>query len=316
MKRVSLPETVHQPQATFDPKNSFLENVKVCGRNSRNGRVYTSEALGAAVSLYEGKHINLNHPLEATRPTSVRDRFGWLEGVRSTDDGLYADKLHFNPKHSYAEEFRWWAENRPSAIGLSHNAIGNAEEKDGVMTVHSIESVASVDLVADPATTQGLHEAMSNDAPKPEPTPGEAGYKEHIGAAVAAIMADESMSLPDKKKKIMALLKLTDDTAKPEEKPVEKPAEEKPKVEDFKLTVAANMKLLGEAMLPPNLVTPLFMEDLVNASTERAKALIEERKTLAKSQTYKLPESVAPGVVPEGNKKTRSTAEIAADLLN
>jgi hypothetical protein len=46
-------------------------------------------------------------------------------------------------------------------VGLSHDAVGTGYTKDGVFQVQKVIEVKSVDIVADPATTQGLFEAAA-----------------------------------------------------------------------------------------------------------------------------------------------------------
>lgn len=136
-----------------------LRGVKLLGPTSRNGRRYLPEALAAAAPLYEGAKVNVNHagggPLAAR---DYRDRIGVIRAVESRADGLYGD-LHFNPRHALAGQLLWDAEHAPENVGLSHNVQARTH-RDGEQTVvEAIIHVQSVDLVADPATTQGLFES-------------------------------------------------------------------------------------------------------------------------------------------------------------
>src|SRR5688500_15526507 len=130
--------------------------VKVLGPQSAHGYGYKASAMRGAVKLYEGKAVNIDHPedrknLGASR--SYRDRFGVLRNVRYVEDrGLFGD-LHYNRGHQIARQFEWDVEHTPNNLGLSHNATGKPSS-DGDF-VESIESVRSVDLVADPATNVG-----------------------------------------------------------------------------------------------------------------------------------------------------------------
>lgn len=145
-------------------ENYFIENVRVCGFESRNGRKYVPE--GVDEKLYEGLNVNIDHPdPDKKTPRAFNDRFGWLVGSSKKTDGIYAKKLYFNPKHPLAESFKWWAENAPHRIGLSPNQYGDVSEGSGGQIVHKVTDVKSVDLVADPATTKGLFECMQWDAP-------------------------------------------------------------------------------------------------------------------------------------------------------
>lgn len=202
-----------------------LKNVKILGFNSVNRRRYTQEAVAGALSLYEGVAVNLDHPKDGPNsPRSVLDRFGKLVGVHLEGDGLRGD-LHYNPKHSRAAEIAWYAEHMPDMIGLSHNAIGEGDTREGVFVVEKIHQVRSVDLVADPATTKGLFEAMDEDlmaggggdaapvdlAPAPGGDEPAASYRDQLGPLVSAIVDDPNLSKADKRKKVLAALNLLDD---------------------------------------------------------------------------------------------------------
>ncbi len=150
-----LLEAVCQPEigVSVEP---ILRNVRVLGGDSKNKRRYTPDAMRQAMEMYEGAKVNVDHPAKPTEPRGIASRFGKLVNVRSDDDGLVAD-LVYNPRHPLAETIRYFAENMPELVGLSHNAIGEGRtDSDGVFVVTKIVKVRSVDLVADPATTVGL----------------------------------------------------------------------------------------------------------------------------------------------------------------
>ena len=137
-----------------DVSAGIIRGVKVLGHESKNGRTYTQEAVRAAVGLYEGAKVNVNHPGgRPDQPRDYRDRIGALRAVRAEPDGLYAD-LHFNTKHALAEQLAWDAQHAPENVGLSHNVEGKTTTKAGKLIVETITRVTSVDLVADPATTK------------------------------------------------------------------------------------------------------------------------------------------------------------------
>jgi hypothetical protein len=54
------------------------------------------------------------------------------------------------------------AQRNPRLLGLSHNAKGRERRVNGESVIETIESVQSVDLVADPATVSGLFEQKGN----------------------------------------------------------------------------------------------------------------------------------------------------------
>jgi hypothetical protein len=142
-----------------DRDAGVLRGVKLIGMESLNGRRYQGTALSAAVSLYEGAKVNVNHPKEGPlAPRDYRDRLGVIRQVEfRPGDGLFGN-LHYNPKHALAEQLAWDAENNPRNVGFSHNVLAKLTREGGVAVVEAITHVQSVDLVADPASTQGLFE--------------------------------------------------------------------------------------------------------------------------------------------------------------
>lgn len=151
-----------------DRAAGVLRGVKLIGLESSNGRRYRPEALAAAVGLYEGAKVNVNHPQrDPLTPRDYRDRLGVVRQVEfRPGDGLYGN-LHFNPKHALAEQLAWDAENNSRNVGFSHNVLARLT-RDGEHTiVEAITHVQSVDLVADPAATQGLFESAAADPPRP-----------------------------------------------------------------------------------------------------------------------------------------------------
>lgn len=162
---MSQTKTIHErafalPKGEATTDNPIVPGVKVLGIESKNGRRYPLEVMKNALEKYEGAIVNIDHPA-GSEPRSYEDRFGRLTNARMESDGIYAD-LAYNPKHPLAEGFQWWVKNDPKAIGLSHNAQAKTKmnEQDGVEEIEEIVAVDSVDLVAEPATTAGLLEAV------------------------------------------------------------------------------------------------------------------------------------------------------------
>jgi hypothetical protein len=155
----SVYESLEGVGATVDTEANVIRGVKVIGTRSKNGRDYPPAVLQSAVAHYEGVAVNIDHPAKPGDSRSIRDRFGVIRNASFKADGVYGD-LHFNPKHSVAEQVTWAAKNDPSTLGLSHNAglkLGKTAA-NGRQQVESIQSVRSVDLVANPATTNGFFE--------------------------------------------------------------------------------------------------------------------------------------------------------------
>jgi hypothetical protein len=211
---LSPPPQDRHPQVDLDRQT--IRGVKVCGLVSRSGRRYPVEVLQEALPLYQGAPLNDSHLRTGEKFRGYSDRMGWIENPRLEADGIYAD-VRYNPEHGKAKSLVWWAQNNPRAVGLSHDITF---EKDfgpqGEIIVRKIHSVIGVDLVADPNTNDGLREAMDDTAIAPStPEPGEDGYEAYIGKAITAIVMDKALSAGEKKKKVLAALKLLDDAAEP-----------------------------------------------------------------------------------------------------
>src|SRR5262245_53627832 len=199
-----------------DRSRCLIEGVKVLGLSSGNGNDYTVAVLEKALPLYESRKVNLDHPLRRAKgeDRKVSERWGKLQNARVAADGLYGDLL-YNPHHPMTETLLWWAENMPDCIGLSQYGWGTGRKKpDGRWQVESIDSVTSVDLVADPATTKSLFEAQEPDMPEPaaaEPPMEAPDHQQQMADAFAnavmAVVKDTSMDLQAKMKKIKDILK-------------------------------------------------------------------------------------------------------------
>jgi len=139
----------------------IIHGVKILGLESKNGRVYRPAVLERAVPLYEGARVNVNHPAQTQAPRGYEDRIGAVRNVHARGDGLYGD-FFFNPKHRLAEQLVWDAEHAPENVGFSHNVLARTSRQGEKTLVEEIVRVQSVDLVADPATTQGLFESAAS----------------------------------------------------------------------------------------------------------------------------------------------------------
>ncbi len=150
---------------SVDREAGVLRGVKLIGLESQNGRRYLESALAAAVTLYEESKVNVNHPKEGPlAPRDYQDRLGVIRNVKlRRGEGLYGD-LHFNPKHALAEQLLWDAQHNPRNVGFSHNVLARLSRDGETTVVEEITKVQSVDLVADPATTQGLFEQTTSEA--------------------------------------------------------------------------------------------------------------------------------------------------------
>lgn len=265
--------TVISRPTKVDREAGVMEDVKIVGLQSpKKSRRYEAQALKEAQGLYEGVKVNLNHqPKGSIEPRRFEDRIGFLEGIYFKEgDGLYAKRFKFNPKHPAAESLSWWAEHEPSGVGFSHLVKGNARLIGGTEIVESINTVQSVDLVADPATTRGLFESdevMEGDDVDLKTLTVEQ-LKTDRGDLVKAILSEanessEIESLKEQNKKLAeAVAGFEADR---------KRAERSTKAK----------KACTDAKLPATAITDLFVESLVGAGDEKWQALIDDRKSLA-----------------------------------
>ena len=147
---------------TAEPDSGLLTGVKILGLTSRNGRIYPPEVLQRSVSLYEGAKVNVNHvsSQKELQTRDYRDRIGTIDNVVfKKNSGLFAD-FHYNPNHPQAKQLLWDSQHAPGNVGFSHCVEAVWHQEDGVAVVDKIVRVISVDLVADPATTNGLFESQ------------------------------------------------------------------------------------------------------------------------------------------------------------
>lgn len=213
-----------------DEVAGVIRGVKILGTRSRDGlRYYPPEILAKHIALYNGKACNIDHTKEGEKSRSMVDRFGWFENVESKPDGLYAD-LRFNPEHPRAKEFVWWAKNNPRAIGFSQDAFvrySDLSKPNEPRRVEEILHVHSIDLVADPSTTEGITESTKYGAEKMdettmppvaptaedmdlEPETG-GGFADLIGQLAAALMTDASIDSVKRSACLKLIEKLLDE---------------------------------------------------------------------------------------------------------
>lgn len=159
-QRAKLTEAVIQ-ERKITVEGNVLKDVKLLGLSSANGRIYLANAVQEALSLYESAKCNLDHDWWRT----VEKRFARVKNVRFENNELRGD-VHCNPTLAMFAPVKWWAENDPGMIGMSHVVDAGFEILDnGIQQITKIYAVEAVDLVADPATTKGLGESMDKNQP-------------------------------------------------------------------------------------------------------------------------------------------------------
>ena len=133
----------------------------------RDGMSYSYEylpsALKDAVSMYEGVPVYIDHVDGGEKHRKVAAKFGKTANARFVEGkGIYGD-IVFNPKHTLTEQVLWLAENMPEELGCSHIADGVLRKRGNMLQVSKINTVKSVDLVAESATTTTLFEGVIAD---------------------------------------------------------------------------------------------------------------------------------------------------------
>jgi hypothetical protein len=251
--------TFQESAIVVDEAAGIAKDLAVLGPESLNGRTYTESCMRGAAPLYEGAAVYVDHAEKPGVSRSYRDRFGTIRNAGFREGKVRGD-LHYNPKHPLAEQFAWDAQHAPENCGLSHNVQGRSVTKSGRTVVESIQSVRSVDLVAEPATnktlTEGIamlsfkqvidkafgrkpgfdtfREMMGDDAAMaelPVEAPADAPADDQIKAAFrAAAMAafdDSSLDTTQTLAKIKEILKAYDKVSgeEPAEKPADPPAD-------------------------------------------------------------------------------------------
>lgn len=166
--------TLHERQnlgeatAKSSVDGNIVRDVVLLGLGSKNGRVYEAAAVIDAVKrgLYEGTHIYVDH-VTATEDAAregvrtFRDLIGVAQKTRFTADQKVVADIHVFGSDPMGAKFLEAAANPvfAAAVGMSHDAIGDVEERDGVTYVVKIHDIQSADAVTRPATTKSLFES-------------------------------------------------------------------------------------------------------------------------------------------------------------
>jgi len=314
-----------------DRDASALRGAKLLGAVSKNGHRYSNQALREAADLYRangGVKVNLDHPdrrnLDA--PRKVAERWGKVDpgSVRVTEgEGVHGDVL-FNPKHPLSESVAWFAENMPDVLGFSHNGRGRTAKHAGTLTVESVKVVRHVDLVADPATSSGLFEAVgawtgggAGDELEDEPVVEDGGSEgvDHVDWNEVNL-ATLREKRPDLVEGLLEESKTTQETEaelkrlREENDELKKRTNEADAEKALAGKKATAEKLIAEAKLPKEAVNDLFMESLLGAKDDDAmKALVEDRAKLVlktsrpRSRERDITEG-AGGAAPQGDTST------------
>lgn len=140
-----------------DPATGMLEGVKLLGWESKNKRKYPRAVIERFIDRYKDRASYYAH---GSGERHFDDLAGNIRNPRIEADGLYGD-VQVLMKDSRSAKLFEVAASMPHRIGMSHVAVGDGHrDSDGVLVVDTIDEVISIDIVTDPATTNGLFESI------------------------------------------------------------------------------------------------------------------------------------------------------------
>jgi len=145
-------------------EGNTIQNVSLLGPRSLNGRVYTQDAMQDAVRLYNGVQVFADHPgygdLTGTGGRKFMDLAGKILNTRLSGDRVRGDVILIEGE-PVGDKLKTIAEQMPDLVGFSHRAKGEVEAaEDGTVIVKRLTEVSALEIVVDPATTNGLFESI------------------------------------------------------------------------------------------------------------------------------------------------------------
>jgi len=147
--------------ATIDREAGIVRNVKLLGRESKNGRIYSDKAMREAAALYIGKPIFFDHNVTSATNRKYGDRFGEVLTATVRPTGVFGD-FRYNKKHPLAEQVLHDIEANTEGVGFSPDHYGNGPlDNRGSRMVETIRLVKSLDIVANPATNHSFSESVT-----------------------------------------------------------------------------------------------------------------------------------------------------------
>jgi hypothetical protein len=140
-----------------DREAGVIRGALVCGTTSANGNDYNRESFGDGTQ-YEGRPVYADHG----KDRRVADKVGWFENITFRADGRPQGDFHVLKSHPLAPSILEAAERNPALFGFSHVALCKTSRgKNGRTKVEAVQTVESIDLVAEPATTKGIFEGKT-----------------------------------------------------------------------------------------------------------------------------------------------------------
>ena len=154
-------------EGTFDKKNLVIRDHVVLGPLSKNGYRYPKATQEAAIKdkIFEGAKAYLNHPSakEVGEARDVRDLIGEHRNIRLKGEKTYSD-LYLVNNRTVQDHIMPVAESHPHLIGSSVVIRGKMKKVEGDLPeIETIYACRSIDIVSEPATTNGLYESQRNE---------------------------------------------------------------------------------------------------------------------------------------------------------
>jgi hypothetical protein len=216
----------------------LIEDVKLIGNQSANGRKYEQAALRAAIPMYEGCKVFVNH---SKGPRNADERFGAFQNVREAADGGLIGNLAFMESHPMAARVKECAQRDLDWLGMSHAVFGDSKKgADGKEIVTAISEVRSVDLVTGAASTKGFFEQTEQEE---EANPDAAQDKELLDSIIACV-ADKGADYDTAQKIFDLVVKHLANQAKSEQTEPKPQPQPKPSVEQLLEQIQANVAKL------------------------------------------------------------------------
>jgi ribosomal protein L12E/L44/L45/RPP1/RPP2 len=149
-----------------DRESRVIHGVRILGRESINGRVYSDHAMEQVVQKYDGVQVFIDHDQGERK---LREFFGTIRNPRlqgQGDEQAVVGDLHYLQSHPLSEQVLEAVERFPRSFGLSHDAEGSVSHRDGRAIVQEVEVVHSIDIVTRPATNAGIFESQERLMPR------------------------------------------------------------------------------------------------------------------------------------------------------
>lgn len=181
-----------------DREKGVVHGVKVLGSISRNGNIYTAQAMEDAAGLYEGVAVYDGHH---TRRYS--DRVGVLKNATYDGKSVFAD-LHLKQKHSLYEQLMYDSEHDPGSLALSHEVLDGNFQYTIVPEGRRVDRISKVDAVAvvtDGGTNRSLVEenkSMSTEIKTVEQL--EKAYPELVSSLRDSLVEEAKVAQKDSEK--------------------------------------------------------------------------------------------------------------------